>query len=399
MPGATLKRLPPAGFFALGLFVVLWSLFSTPGRMLYTRYAEEWTMFNPAWALSTFFAGWSYQLHLGYANDQEPSYVGGLSLLLSGISAAFGTSWASVLYPAFITAFSYAAFVCYARSQFKTIPLALICLAGVFYAANPLSTSFVHDGYSGILFAWALLPVLLRLVDIAEAGNGSLLLAIPLVLIAGEMFLLPELLIDVIAVIVLRFGALRRTLARNRWIVPGLIAGLAVNAYWAFPLIAYLKMHAVIPKLAETQGDIATVSQYASLDNVILLRAYPENWTSVFTVPECTSCAYYSTAGFWLPMSLLAVTAFVGLIHKRQWPLLVLVVAALLLATGTHYKGSLLALPYEFVMALPIYGIFRGAGLFMCIGLFGYAIGLCAAFEALWTSPAVRSAGPEGAPG
>ncbi len=399
MPGATLKRIPPAGYFALGLFVVLWSYFSTPGRMLYIRYAELWTMFNPSWALSTFFSGWSYQLHLGYASDQEPSYVGGLSLFLMGLSTVFGTAWASVLYPAFITAFSYAAFVWYARSQFKTIPPALICLAAVFYAANPLSTSFVHDGYSGILFAWALLPVLLRLIDIAEEGNGSLLLAIPLVLIAGEMFILPELLIDLMAVVVLRFGVLRRSLTRNPWIVPGLIAGLAVNAYWAFPLIVYLKMHAVIPKLAETQGDIATVSQYASLDNVILLRAYPENWTSVFTVPECTSCAYYSTAGFWLPMSLLVATAFAGLVHKRQWSLLFAVVAAILLATGTHYKGGPLALPYEFVMSLPIYGIFRGAELFMCVGVFGYAIGLCAAFEGLWTSPAVRSAAPEGAPG
>lgn len=374
--GARLRAAVRFWPLALGLALILWPYFSAPGHTLYIRYFEALTLVNPKFVLQNDLAGWSYQFHLGYATLTESSYVSPLILWIWLLREMLGLDLASAVYPASIMAVLFLSFVWYARRVLNISSYVAIGVASLFLCANAYAVAFVHEGYSAMLLQWALLPISIVLTDLATKRDSRLVLLLPLLFIAASMFQYTETAIDWVALAVLRWEQLVTIFRENRWVLGAFIAELSLNLYWVVPLFVNLKMHAMIPVTNETAADIASATRYNSLTYTLLLRSYSSFWTSVYGVRECSFCDFYIGSYYSAAMLTAAVAALVGLVRAKKHRLLAVTIAALILATGYHYQDELLGIPYQILMGLPDFGVFRGAGMFLLVAIFGFSVGI-----------------------
>lgn len=367
--------------FFIGLLALTWSYFSAPGKILYIRYFEAYSFFNPGFVFTNDVGGWSSLLHLGYPTLTESSYISLLFFWLWALVKIFGVALASAIYPASIIAVMYAGFFWFSRSLFPKSPPLFLSIAGVFFCGNAYATGFIHEGYSSMLVQWALIPICLKIIDVAAARDARLIAIIPLLFIGAAMFQYPEVAIDLMFLLALRWRTIGAILQQNGFVMAALLLFFAVNVYWMLPLLANLHSHASFPILSESSGDISAATRYASLSNTFLLRSYTSFWTYAYGARECSFCDYLVAPYYPLAMVAILIASLYGLWAKQLRLLFVICLVAFILATGYRYQDDLIGIPYQILMGLPIYGLFRGAGMFLSASIFAISIGLVAFLE------------------
>jgi len=367
--------------FFIGLLALTWSYFSAPGKVLYIRYFEAYSFVNPGFEFMKDVGGWSSQLHLGSATLTEPSYISLVFFWLWSLVKVLGIALASAIYPASIIVLMYGGFVWFARSLFPKAPVLVLCLGAVFFCGNAYAAGFIHEGYSSMLIQWALIPICLKLIDLAAARDARLIAIIPLLFIAAAMFQYPEVAIDFGVLLALRWRVIISTLRQRAYVTAALLLFFATNVYWVLPLLANLHSHESFPILSESAGDIDAATRYASLSNTFLLRSFTSFWTYAYGARECSFCDYF--IGPYYPLAMLAIlgASFYGLWLRRLRLLFVVGLCAFVLATGYRYQDQIIGIPYQILMGLPIYSLFRGAGTFLSVGIFAISIGLVAFLE------------------
>ena len=376
----------------LTLFVsvgfISWPYFRFAGQIFYNRYFEATMIFNPSFAYQTYATGWSRSFHLGYPTLTEPSYLSIFTLLIVIFHATGGTVFASHAYPLAVALFTFGSMFVYLRDRMDGLSLTVRSLISFFFTVNPVTAGMVHEGYSGMMIDYALIPLSLWFIDWAIARSIPLVLgALPLAFTATSMFKLPEVAIALAAIIFLSWKSWRVVVAQHPRILFGLAAALAVNAYWAAPMILNLKTHTYLPIQDDTAGEVAVSTAYSTLSNVVISRVFGifENDAHL-----CIGCIYYTSAAYTLGMSLVAVLALYGIWRSRSWKILALLVAGIVLSTGYHYQDDLLGIPYELIMQLPTFGIFRSSNVFTIIIVFCYSYGLAQTLGSARGTSAIR---------
>lgn len=373
-------RLKTAGLIAIAIGLLVWPYFEFPHSLFYMRYFDTDTLMNPGWFFRRLISMWDYNLHLGYASETNISYLSLQEALLALLPRA--PIFLSHAEPIVTLAFVFGCMYAFLTFRYPDVPRAISVAAGLFYACNPYVTTLVHDGYSTLLVDYGLFPMSLLIIDYAARRRRFELIAMVLVLhTLLSMYTYPIVAINMIGIAILRFPTLRAALVastRLRWAIMG---ALALNAFWAFPLVAGLKLHTFIPVLSETTGDVSIITRYASLSNSLLMRLYAGIWTAYGAIPECTICRYYTTPQYMIAALAIALGSMYAWWRTQQRLLFGTAILFLVLATGYRYQDEIVGIPYQILMSLPLFGIFRGANFFLSIASFCYAMGIVAAYQ------------------
>ena len=215
---------------------------------------------------------------------------------------------------------------------------------------------------------------------------------IPLLFIGAAMFQYPEVVIDLVFLLALRWRTIVDTLRQNGYVTAALVLFFAVNIYWVLPLLVNLHSHPSFPVLSESVADINSATRYASLSNTFLLRSYTSFWTYAYGARECSFCGYFVAPYYPLAMVAILIASLYGLWAKQLRLLFAICLIAFILATGYRYQDELIGIPYQILMGLPIYGLFRGAGMFLSVSIFAISIGLIAFLEKMRDKVRTKSA-------
>jgi len=368
--------LKPYLFPLIGVGAVVWVFFQFPGSIFYNRYFESYTIFDPGWSLRNNLSGWSDNFHLGYENFQELAYPCLLNALLIPIHALFGTEATSKIYPASIQAGCFLAFYVYTRRSFASLPRIGAAIVALFFATNPIASSPIHEGYSGMLIDYALLPIGLLAIDAAASRRAPhFLIGLPILFLLTGMYKIPEVAIDLGVFAALRWKTLRALFRAAPLAVVGFCSALAINLYWALPMLASVKIHATLPVQSDTAGEIAVTTQYASLTNVLMMKVFGVFGAATQT---CSGCGWFNGAAYSIPTLIIVSAALAGLILRRRWSMLAVAAIAMAFSTGYRYQDEILGIPYQLVMQLPTFNIFRSASIGSFALVFAYADGLAA---------------------
>jgi len=364
-----------------------------PGRFLYIRYFDADTIFGPWWKLRDLVNVWDAQFHLGYAHARDLSYLS-IQEIVSALMSPLGEDFRNRSSLIFVSLAIFFAFWWYLRVHFPRVPGVFSAVAALFYSSNPFVVAFIHDGYSGLLVDYALLPVALLIVEWSRRSARPVLLSfIPLMFVVTGMYNLTSVLVALIGTLLLEFEYIYRTLRTSR--AAALATGLAfsLNVFWLLPLLYDLMLHPKQPILAESAGDISVLTSAGTLTNAFLLRSYPEIWTKAYGTRECVGCLFYESPWFMIAMGALAICAIVGLIRARRFLLLAALAASLLIATGYHYQNEIIGIPYVVLMGLPLFDAFRSSVKFAALTAAFYSIGLMYLFGTLRRRRAAFSIG------
>lgn len=365
-----------AAALATGAALVSWPFLIAPQRFLYIRYFDADTIFGGWWKLSDLVSVWDAHLHLGYAHARDLSYLS-VQEILSVLATPLGDNFRNRSSLICVALAIFFAFWWFARMRFPKTPGLMSAIAAFLYASNPFVMAFVHDGYSGLLVDYALLPASVLIVECARRRNAPVLLSlIPVVFVITGMYNLTSVLVALIGVLVLEFRYLYSALRESRPASAAVALGFSLNAYWLLPLLYDLALHPKQPILAETANDVSALTGAGTLTNTLLLRSYPEIWTKAYGVRECTGCTFYESPWFMSAMLFVAVAAMVGLIRARKYGLLAALVLSVLIATGYHYQNEIIGIPYLILMGLPTFDMFRSSVKFSALTAMFYSIGL-----------------------
>jgi hypothetical protein len=365
-----------AAALAVGAALLSWPFLIAPGRFLYIRYFDADTIFGPVWKLHDLVSVWDAHLHLGYAHARDLSYLS-VQELVSVMMTPLGEDFRNRSSLICVALAIFFAFWWFARLRFPGVPGGMSAVAAFFYAANPFVVAFVHDGYSGLLVDYALLPAALLIVEWARRKNLPMLLSlIPFAFVITGMYNLTSVLVALIGVLVFEFRYIYSALRASKIAATG--AGLAVslNVYWLVPLVYDLMLHPKQSILAESANDISALTSAGTLTNTFLLRSYPEIWTKAYGTRECVGCMFYESPWFVIAMLFVAIAAIVGLIRARKYGLLAALVASILVATGYHYQNEIIGIPYLILMGLPTFDMFRSSVKFSALTAALYGVGL-----------------------
>ncbi len=358
------------------IFLLSWPFLIAPGQFLYVRYFDADTLFGPFWKLRDLVNVWDAQSHLGYAHARDLSYLS-IQEIVSALMSPLGSDFRNRSSLVCVALFVFLAFWCYLRVHFHRVPGTIAAVAAFFYAANPFVVAFIHDGYSGLLVDYALLPVALLIVEWARRRGRPLIVSfIPLLFLLTGMYNLTSVLVALIGTAVLEFEYLWNALRTSRVAAWATALAFSLNLYWLLPLLYDLAIHPKQPILAESAGDISVLTSAGTLTNAFLLRSYPELWTKAYGTRECVGCAFYESPWFMMAMFAIAVCAIVGLLRARRIGLLVALAASILIATGYHYQSEILGIPYLILMGLPTFDAFRSNVKFSALTAAFYSIGL-----------------------
>ncbi len=347
-----------------------------PNRFLYIRYFDADTIFGPLWKLRDLVNVWDGQFHLGYAHARDLSYLSVqeiVSVLMSPLGEDFRNRSSLIA----VSLAIFFAFWWYLRVRFPRVPGTVSAMAAFLYAANPFVVAFIHDGYSGLLVDYALLPVALLIVEWARRSRRPVRLSlIPLMFVLTGMYNLTSVLVALIGTAVLEFPYIYESLRTSR--AAAIATGLAfsLNIYWLLPLFYDLTLHPKQPILAESAGDISVLTSAGTLTNAFLLRSYPEIWTKAYGTRECVGCAFYESPWFMLAMLAVAICAIAGLLRARRYGVLAALAASILIATGYHYQSEIIGVPYLILMGLPLFDAFRSSVKFAALTAAFYSVGL-----------------------
>jgi hypothetical protein len=357
-----------------GCAAVSWMFFQHFGSVFYNRYFEAATIFDPTFTTSCAFQGWSTCSGTGYQTFTSILYVSFVALLMIAAHAVIGTAALSHVYPAAIQIGAFLSMYFYLRKRIPDAGTFANLFAALFYTENPLAAGMIHEGYSATLIDYALLPVSLLLIERAyEARRSHLVLLVPLLYALTGMYRMPLVFFSWVAIGVLEFEKLYAMLKTSRLLQIGLIAAMAVNLYWAVPMLSYIHYNQSAPVQSDTANEINVTTQYASLSNMTLLKSF-EQFGSDTGI--CSGCGYYESAWALAALVFLVAVAIVALIRARAYRLLILMACALVFSTGFRYQDVLLGLPYQIAMGLPTLGLFRDPGKALIIVVFGYSCGL-----------------------
>jgi hypothetical protein len=377
------------GFAALCLAAIVWPFLIDANHLLYVRYFDAETYFDPVAKLQRTFSAWDFSQHLGAPTGRAMMYASLPSVLYAAFAFVGPNVLVRVTCIAGVAA-CFAAMLVYLRYAYEPRPsLAPRVCAALFFAANPYVVSLVHDGFVTLLGQYVLLPLSLAALEWGRRVNRpEVLFAVAAAFVLDSLYTVPLVAIDLAVILALQWPFVVSAL-RDRRTRTGLLLLALAQAYWAMPLAAGIAAHAGVERGAETAGDVNLTSTYASLANVVLLRSNPSIWTTgPLHVRECTACGYYASPLFVLPMLALVLAALFALYRERRIRLLAICGVALVLATSVRYAGEFIGLPYELLVNVPVLdSVFRGAVKFDQVTAFAYALGIASFFRS-------RDAGP-----
>lgn len=357
-------------------FLLSWPFLIAPGRFLYIRYFDADTIFGPWWKLHDLVGVWDSQLHLGYAHARDLSYLS-VQEVASVLMTPLGADFRNRISLSSISLLIFFAFWWYLRVRFPRVPGSVAALAAFFYAANPFVVAFIHDGYSGLLMDYALLPVALLIVEWSRSTNRPVLISlIPIVFVLTGMYNLTSVLVALIGVIALEYRYIYGELRSSALVTTATALGFALNLYWLVPLLYDLTLHPRQPILAESGNDISVLTSAGTLTNAFLLRSFPEIWTKAYGARECTGCVFYESPWFVTAMLFVAVCAIAGLLRAKRYGLFAALAASIVIATGYHYQNEIIGIPYVVLMGLPLFDTFRSSVKFSALTATFYSLGL-----------------------
>jgi hypothetical protein len=360
--------------WAVCLVAISWIFFQYPTAVLYNRYFEAATIFNPTFTVACNLEGWSYCFHAGYQTFSEILYISPVAFAMVAAHAVMGTAALSHLYPAFIQIATFVLMFLYLKRKVPGAGFPVSIVAALFYTENPFLMGMIHEGYSGVLIDYAMLPASLLLVDFAATTKRDyLLLLVPLLYTATGMYRLPIVIFSFAAIAVLEWKRLRPMIAGSRMLQVGMIFALLVNLYWALPMIAYVHFSSFAPVQADTSNEINTADLYGSLTNVTMMTAFAAFGRDTGV---CSACGYFTHAWPLMSIAILVIGAMTGLIRRRAYRVLGLTLLGIVLATGNRYTNDLIGIPYKILEALTNLGLFRDPSKAMILVLFGYAYGV-----------------------
>ncbi len=376
------------------LVAIVWPFFIAPSKLLYIRYFDAETYFDPIGKLVRTFAPWDTAQHLGFNAARAVMYFSIQSLLY----AAFGFLGPNVLVRATAVAtlaLTFFAARAYVRDVVPDLPWYGALLAAFFYATNPYVIGLVHDGYFPLLTQYILLPIALLACRNGERRDRpEIVVAIALLFTITSLYTVPLIAMDAVVILALHWRFIFNAIRRHRTTQVGLALVFALNFFWLVPVIIGLTFPSVAFQDNETAGDIAMTAQYGTLTSVLLLRSNPGFWTYAYGSPECTSCHFYFTAPYIVAMLAIVTVAIHALYLRRQFRLLVILGLALALMTSTHYVGELIGTPYEILTSLPLgKSLFRGAVKFGSIAALIYTVGVAWFFVEIARIPRLRRIG------
>ena len=385
-----MKRVAHRLAIVMAAALLAWPFLAYPGEFLYIRYFDANTLFNPWWTIGGLLHVWNYQAHLGFSHARALSYLS-VQEILSALMSPLGPDLRNRLSLIATALLIFCAFLWYARLCYPRASGWLALIAAFFYASNAFVVALVHDGYSGLLVDYGLLPLALVLVQWAKrTGRPVVLSLIPVMFLLAGMYTLPSALISMIGVLVLEHRYIISALRSSAIVRRAAVLALSLNLYWFAPLFFQLSTHPKPPIIAESAGDIAILTQFGSLTNVLLLRSFPSIWTSAYgSLRECTACSWYASPWYISAMLYLIVLAVIGFWRARRVDLLTALLATLILATGYRYQDDLIGIPYQLLMDLPIFDAFRASVKFSALTAAFYSIGLLYASSVI--APRLRS--------
>ena len=237
--------------------------------------------------------------------------------------------------------------------------------------------AFIHDGYSGLLVDYALLPVSLLIVQWARRANRPVLVSlIPFAFVITGMYNLTSVLVALIGTAILEYRYLYDALRLSRITALATALAFSLNVYWLVPLLYDLALHPNQPILAESGNDISVLTSAGTLTNALLLRSYPEIWTKAYGTRECLGCGFYESPWLMAAMTFVVACAVIGLVRARRYGLLAALGTSVLIATGYHYQNEIIGIPYLVLMGLPTFDAFRSSVKFSALTATFYSVGL-----------------------